>query len=66
MHPNGEINKHALMIIITKPKEVRFSIRFFRMFFYRRFANATRFQLCKSNPHELENMKNELNNIHIP
>ena len=43
-----KINKHALPIIITKSREVRFSILFWHMF-QRKFVDATHVLLCESN-----------------
>ena len=43
-----EINKRALRIIITKAREIRFTIRFFFKMFRYRFASAQRGLLCKS------------------
>ena len=62
------INKHALMITITKWGEIRYSMRFLLMFanVHHRFANATYVLLGKSNREKLKNMKNEPNNTHIP
>ena len=45
---NFEINKHALLITITKSRDAIFSNRFLQMF-HCRFANATRVSSCKSN-----------------
>jgi hypothetical protein len=63
--PNSEINKHVSLITITKVGNVQFIIWFFHIF-HRRFANATQGLLCEPNWYNLENMKKESNDTHIP
>ena len=57
MYSVKRINKHALVITITKSKEVRFSIQFLLML-HHRFANATQVLLGTSNQVEVAEHEN--------
>ena len=62
---NEEFNEHALAITVIEAREAGLSISFLQTF-HHRFANATRLLLCKCDWQNVENMKHEPNNTHIP
>ena len=62
--PNWEIDKHALLITVTKSRKRSNYQHGFYICFHHRSTDAPQILLCESNRQKLENMRNEPNNTY--